>query len=54
MRGHPIALSPTLTRAEVAERGSENLSEAVRRSARMVGYLDVHDGGVLLNRNSAL
>ena len=53
-RGHPIALSPALTRAVVAERGAENLSEAVRRNARMVGYLDVHDRGVLLNRNSAL
>jgi len=53
-RGHPIALSPALARAVVAERGAENLSEAIRRNARMVGYLDVHDRGVLLNRNSAL
>jgi CTP:molybdopterin cytidylyltransferase MocA len=52
-RGHPIALSPALTRAVVAERSAENLSEAIRRHARMLGYLDVHDRGVLVNRNSA-
>ena len=52
-RGHPIALSPALARAVVAERGAENLSEALRRNARMVGYLDVHDRGVVVNRNSA-
>jgi molybdenum cofactor cytidylyltransferase len=50
-RGHPIALSPALARAVVAERGAENLSEAIRRNARMVGYLDVHDRGVMVNRN---
>ena len=52
-RGHPIAISPALARAVVAERGADNLSEALRRNARMLGYLDVHDRGVLMNRNSA-
>ena len=51
-RGHPIALSPALARAVVADRAAESLSEAIRRSARMVGYLDVHDRGVVVNRNT--
>jgi CTP:molybdopterin cytidylyltransferase MocA len=50
-RGHPIALSPALARAVVSDRAAGSLSEAVRRGARMVGYLDVHDRGVVVNRN---
>ena len=50
-RGHPIALSPALGRAVVADRAAENLSEALRRNARMLGFLDVHDRGVVINRN---
>jgi CTP:molybdopterin cytidylyltransferase MocA len=52
-RGHPIALSPALSRAIVADRAAESLSDAIRRNARMVGYLDVHDRGVVVNRNTA-
>ncbi len=51
-RGHPIAISPYLTRAVVADRTAESLSESIRRNARMVGYLDVHDRGVVVNRNT--
>jgi len=51
-RGHPIALSPALARAVVSDRAADSLSDAIRRSARMVGYLDVHDRGVVVNRNS--
>ena len=51
-RGHPIALSPALARAIAADRGAETLSDAVRRNARLVGYLDSPDSGVLDNRNT--
>jgi CTP:molybdopterin cytidylyltransferase MocA len=50
-RGHPIALSPGLARAILADRGAESLSDAVRRNSRLVGYLDTTDAGVLDNRN---
>ncbi len=50
-RGHPIALSPALARAIADDRGAENLSDAVRRNTRLIGYLDVSDRGVLQNRN---
>jgi CTP:molybdopterin cytidylyltransferase MocA len=52
-RGHPIALSPALARSVVADRAAQSLSDAIRRNARMVGYLDVHDRGVMVNRNTA-
>ena len=51
-RGHPIAISPALARAVLHDRAADHLAEAVRRSARMVGYLDVHDRGVVVNRNT--
>lgn len=51
-RGHPVVLSPGLANAVAADRGAENLSDAIRRSARLVGYLDVADGGVVRNRNT--
>jgi CTP:molybdopterin cytidylyltransferase MocA len=51
-RGHPIALSPALVRVVVGDRAADNLGEAIRRNARMVGYLDVHDRGVVMNRNT--
>lgn len=50
-RGHPIALSPALARAVAADREADDLSDAVRRHARLVGYLDVPDPGVVRNRN---
>lgn len=50
-RGHPVALSPGLARAVVADRGAHDLSDAVRRNARLVGYLDCADAGVVWNRN---
>jgi CTP:molybdopterin cytidylyltransferase MocA len=51
-RGHPIALSLALARAIASDRGAENLSDAVRRNARLVGYLDSADSGILDNRNA--
>ena len=51
-RGHPIALSAALASAIAADRGAEDLSDAVRRNARLVGFLDVTDPGVLRNRNA--
>jgi CTP:molybdopterin cytidylyltransferase MocA len=50
-RGHPLALSPVLAKAIVADSGATDLSDAVRRSARLVGYLDCGDAGVVRNRN---
>ncbi|TMQ48467.1 MAG: hypothetical protein E6K73_12000 [Candidatus Eisenbacteria bacterium] len=50
-RGHPIALSPALARAVAVDRGARDLSDAVRRNARLLGYFDVSDPGVVRNRN---
>ena len=50
-RGHPVALTPALAWAIATDSDSEDLSDAVRRNARLVGYLDVDDPGVLVNRN---
>lgn len=51
-RGHPVALTTPLARDVVADRDAADLSDAIRRSARMVGYLDVDDAGVVVNRNT--
>lgn len=51
-RGHPIALSPALARAVSADRLAADLSDGIRRNARLVGYLDVSDPGVVRNRNT--
>ena len=45
-RGHPIALSAALARAVARDGAAEHLGDAVRRNARLVGYLDVRDAGV--------
>ncbi len=50
-RGHPVALSPALARAVVKDRVADNLSEAIKRNARRIEYLDVTDAGVVRNRN---
>jgi CTP:molybdopterin cytidylyltransferase MocA len=50
-RGHPLALSSGLARAIVKDGAAEDLSDAVRRSARLVGYLDVRDPGITRNVN---
>jgi CTP:molybdopterin cytidylyltransferase MocA len=50
-RGHPLAVSPALAAAIAADRQATDLSDAVRRNARLVGYLDVDDPGVLRNVN---
>ena len=50
-RGHPVALSLDLARAVVKDRVADNLSEAIKRNARRIEYLDVTDRGVVRNRN---
>jgi CTP:molybdopterin cytidylyltransferase MocA len=52
LRGHPLVLSPGLAHRIVADADATDLSDAVRRNARLVGYLDVPDGGVIRNRNT--
>lgn len=52
LRGHPLALSPALARAIVRDGGARDLSDAVRRNARLVGFLDVADPGIVKNRNA--
>jgi len=52
-RGHPLAISPALARSVLADKAAADLSDAIRRSARLVGYLDVNDAGVVRNRNTA-
>jgi CTP:molybdopterin cytidylyltransferase MocA len=51
-RGHPLALSQGLVRQILADRAASDLSDAVRRNARLVGYLDCPDPGVIRNRNT--
>jgi CTP:molybdopterin cytidylyltransferase MocA len=51
-RGHPIALTAALGWAIATDSEAADLSDAVRRNARLVGYLDVEDQGVLVNRNT--
>jgi CTP:molybdopterin cytidylyltransferase MocA len=51
-RGHPVVLSPALAHAIAEDRVAESLSDAIRRNARLVGYLDVADRGVVVNRNT--
>ena len=51
-RGHPLALSPGLARAIAGDRAARDLSDAVRRHARLVGYQDVDDPGIVRNRNT--
>jgi molybdenum cofactor cytidylyltransferase len=51
-RGHPLALTPALARSIAGDDGAEDLSDAVRRHARLVGYIDVADPGVVRNRNT--
>lgn len=50
-RGHPVVMTAPLARAILKDRGAEHLSDAVRRSARLVGYLDVRDPGITRNVN---
>ncbi|OGF11777.1 MAG: hypothetical protein A2W00_14930 [Candidatus Eisenbacteria bacterium RBG_16_71_46] len=50
-RGHPIALTPALARAIARDVGAHDLSDAIRRNAALLGYLDVPDPGIVRNRN---
>lgn len=51
-RGHPVALSAGLAAAIVRDKSARDLSDAIRRNARLVGYLDVTDKGVVVNHNT--
>jgi|SRR5262245_31212239 len=51
-RGHPVALSSALAAAIVRDVAARDLGDAIRRNARLVGYLDVGDRGILVNRNT--
>ena len=51
-RGHPVAMSAALAAAVSRERTARDLADAIRRHARLVGYLDVKDRGIVANRNS--
>jgi len=51
-RGHPVALSSALADAVRRDRGARDLSDGIRRNARLVGYLDVADKGVMTNQNT--
>jgi CTP:molybdopterin cytidylyltransferase MocA len=51
-RGHPVALSSALADAVRRDRGARDLSDGMRRNARLIGYLDVADKGVTANRNT--
>jgi CTP:molybdopterin cytidylyltransferase MocA len=51
-RGHPLVLSPALAWNLAGDGDAEDLSDAVRRHARLVGYLDVDDPGIVVNRNT--
>lgn len=51
-RGHPVAISAGLAAMIVADRQARDLSDAIRRNARLVGYLDVADKGVIVNQNT--
>jgi CTP:molybdopterin cytidylyltransferase MocA len=50
-RGHPIVLTGALARAVAKDAAAADLSDAVRRNARLVGYLDVRDAGITRNVN---
>lgn len=51
-RGHPVAVSAALASAIVRDKSATDLSDAIRGHARLVGYLDVADRGVLVNHNT--
>ncbi len=50
-RGHPVALSVALAQSIVADGGAADLSDAIRRNAKVVSYADIADPGVVRNRN---
>lgn len=51
-RGHPLVLTPALAKAIAKDEDAADLGDAVKRHARLVGYLDVTDKGILVNRNT--
>lgn len=51
-RGHPVAMSAALAALVARDRTATDLSDGIRRHARLIGYLDVADRGVTVNRNT--
>jgi CTP:molybdopterin cytidylyltransferase MocA len=51
-RGHPVAISTALADAVRRDRAARDLSDGIRRNARLIGYLDVADKGVMTNQNT--
>lgn len=51
-RGHPVALSSALAALVARDKQATDLSDGIRRHARLIGYLDVADRGVTVNRNT--
>lgn len=51
-RGHPVVLSRALAAAVRSDRAATDLGDAIRRHARLVGFLDAKDAGILRNRNT--
>ncbi len=53
LRGHPVAMSAALAAAVSRDKTARDLADSIRRHARLVGYLDVKDRGIVVNRNSS-
>ena len=51
-RGHPVALSSALAALVARDKKATDLSDGIRRHARLIGYLDVADRGITVNRNT--
>jgi CTP:molybdopterin cytidylyltransferase MocA len=51
LRGHPVMLSPALAAAVRGDRDASDLSDAIRRHCRLLGYIDVDDPGITRNVN---
>lgn len=51
-RGHPVAVTSALARMITRDGAAESLSDAIKRNARLIGYLDVADPGIVKNRNT--
>jgi hypothetical protein len=49
-----VALSAALADAVRRDRVARDLSDGIRRNARLVGYLDVADKGIVVNHNTPL
>ncbi len=51
-RGHPLAMSSALAALVARDGKATDLADGMRRHARLIGYLDVADRGITVNRNT--